>query len=74
MSRKAAKQRCTWSEVKKLLRERKVDLMSAGLDEAPMAYKDINEVMAQQAELVDLVARFDPRIVKMAPGNERAED
>ena len=27
--------------------------MSAGLDEVPMAYKDIDEVMAAQSDLVD---------------------
>jgi tRNA-splicing ligase RtcB len=35
-------------------------------------YKDIHEVMAQQADLVDVVARFDPRIVRMADGDERS--
>jgi tRNA-splicing ligase RtcB len=39
-----------------------------------MAYKDIDEVMAAQAGLVEVVARFEPRLVKMAPGDERPED
>ena len=34
--------------------------------EAPMAYKDINKVMAAQADLVDVLAVLRPRIVKMA--------
>jgi tRNA-splicing ligase RtcB (3'-phosphate/5'-hydroxy nucleic acid ligase) len=51
-----------------------VVLMSAGLDEIPMAYKDIQTVMAAQTALVDVVARFDPRLVKMAPEGERPED
>lgn len=37
-------------------------------------YKDIAAVMAAQADLVSVVARFDPKIVKMAPEGERAED
>lgn len=74
MSRTAAKQSFTWSQLKKLLAERQVELLSAGLDEAPMAYKNIHEVMAAQADLVEILARFQPRLVKMAPGNERAED
>ncbi len=45
-----------------------------GLDEVPMVYKDIHQVMAAQTDLVDIVARFDPKIVKMAPAGERAED
>ena len=39
-----------------------------------MAYKDIETVMAAQADLVEPVARFDPRLVKMAPAGERPED
>ena len=58
----------------KYLDERGVTLLSAGLDEVPMAYKDIDEVMAAQADLVDPVARFQPKIVKMAPAGERPED
>jgi tRNA-splicing ligase RtcB len=30
--------------------------------------------MAAQADLVEVLGRFDPRIVKMAPSGERAED
>jgi hypothetical protein len=30
--------------------------------------------MAAQKSLVDTVARFDPRLVKMAPGSETPED
>ena len=74
MSRKQAVKSFTWSQTKKLLAERGVTVLSAGLDEVPMAYKDIDEVMAAQAELVEVIARFDPKIVKMAPAGERAED
>ncbi len=74
MSRTAAKNSFRWSHVKKLLEERGVTLLSAGLDEAPMAYKDIHAVVAQQNDLVEIVARFDPAIVRMAPDGERAED
>lgn len=65
-SRRQAKESFTWSQTKKLLAERDVTLLSAGLDEAPMAYKDIDEVMAAQQDLVEIVARFDPRLVRMA--------
>ena len=64
----------TWSDARRLLRERGVTLLSAGLDEVPMVYKDIERVMAQQRDLVDVLARFEPRIVKMAPEGEKAED
>jgi len=74
MSRKQAKKRYRWSDVTELLRSRKIRLLSAGLDEVPMAYKDIDEVMAAQADLVRPIARFQPRLVKMAPGGEPPED
>ena len=74
MSRTQAKKSFRWKEVKQFLRTRKVELISAGLDEVPMAYKDIEKVMASQRDLVDIVARFDPRIVKMAPAGEPPED
>jgi tRNA-splicing ligase RtcB len=70
MSRKAAAARFTWHDVRHRLEQRGVTLLAAGLDEAPMAYKDIEEVMAAQADLVEPVARFDPRLVKMAPGGK----
>ncbi len=74
MSRTAAKKQFNWHYAKKMLDKKGVKLISAGLDEVPMAYKDIETVMAAQDELVEIVARFDPRIVKMAPGSERPED
>lgn len=74
MSRKQARSTFTWSQAGKVLRERDVTLLSAGLDEVPMVYKDIHEVMDSQRDLVDVIARFDPRLVRMAPAGERAED
>jgi len=74
MSRTQATKTFTWSQTKKLLAERDVTVLSAGLDEVPMAYKDIEEVMVAQSDLVEALARFDPKIVKMAPAGERAED
>ena len=74
MSRKKAKETFTWHEAKKFLKDHGVQLISAGLDEVPMAYKDIEEVMAAQSDLVQPIARFDPKIVKMASAGERPED
>lgn len=74
MSRKAAKRSLTWSAVKKDLAHRGVTLLSADLDEAPSVYKNIHQVMAAQSDLVETIARFDPKIVKMAPPGERPED
>ena len=74
MSRSRAKATFSWDDAKRFLQERGVTLLSAGLDEVPMAYKDIETVMAAQRDLVQPLARFDPRLVKMARGGERPED
>ena len=74
MSRKRAIKTLNWQDANRILRERGVSLMSAGLDEVPFVYKNINEVMAAQTDLVEVVARFEPRLVKMAPAGERPED
>ncbi|MBM3457387.1 MAG: RtcB family protein [Armatimonadetes bacterium] len=74
MSRTAAKAKYEWSEITPLLRERSVQLLAAGIDENPFVYKDIHQVMAAQADLVEIIARFDPRIVRMADAGEPPED
>ncbi len=74
MSRTKAAQTFNWKEVNQFLRARGVTLISAGLDEVPMVYKDIHTVMAAQSDLVEVLGQFDPRLVKMAPHGERAED
>jgi tRNA-splicing ligase RtcB len=52
------------------LKNADVELLSAGLDESPGAYKDIVEVMVAQEDLVVSAAKFTPRMVKMAPGKD----
>ena len=74
MSRKQALKSFRWQEAKALLKDRGVTLMSAGLDEMPMVYKDIHDVMKAQEDLVEVIGRFDPKLVKMAPAGERPED
>jgi tRNA-splicing ligase RtcB len=74
MSRTAARNQFRWAHFKQQFADAGVKLLSAGIDEAPGAYKDIHAVMAQQADLVDVLARFDPKIVKMADSGEKPED
>jgi tRNA-splicing ligase RtcB len=74
MSRTKAAQTFDWQAVNPVLKERQVHLISAGLDEVPGVYKDIHQVMAAQVDLVDVLAEFMPRLVKMAPSGERPED
>ncbi len=74
MSRKKAAHALKWKDAKQLLNQRGVTLLSAGIDEVPSVYKDIDTVMVAQSDLVEPVARFFPRLVKMAPSGERPED
>ncbi|MES2738573.1 MAG: RtcB family protein [Verrucomicrobiota bacterium] len=74
MSRAEAKQSFTWGGVKKQLAAAGVELLSAGIDEVPGVYKDIHSVMAAQQDLVEVLGQFQPRIVKMCPAGDKAED
>lgn len=73
MSRSAARKRFDWDEVDKILHRDGVELLSADLDESPGAYKDIRVVMDAQQDLVDIVAEFQPMMVKMAPGKRERQ-
>jgi len=65
MSRTAALKSITQNALKEILQKHGVKLLGGGLDEAPFAYKDIEEVMKSQKQLVDVVGKFIPKIVKM---------
>jgi tRNA-splicing ligase RtcB len=67
MSRSEAKKKFQWEYVKKFLEKNQVVLISGGIDECPQSYKDIEEVMRNQSDLVSIKAKFLPRLVKMAP-------
>jgi tRNA-splicing ligase RtcB len=69
MSRTRALANITREALKKELREHGVKLIGGGLDEAPFAYKDINEVMQNQTALVEVLGKFFPVIVQM-DGND----
>jgi len=74
MSRKQARDMYNWKAVKNDLAKKGVTVLSAGADEVPYAYKRIEEVMSQQVDLVEVLARFDPKIVKMCDDGSAAED
>jgi tRNA-splicing ligase RtcB len=52
--------------LEKYLQDKGVVLTGGDTDEAPMAYKDIDQVMKSQEKLVEIIARFSPKIVRMA--------
>ncbi|WP_375605000.1 RtcB family protein [Flavobacterium davisii] len=64
-SRAKCKAKFTQSDIKKVLKDKEVDLIGGSIDEAPMAYKDIHKVMALQEELVEVLGTFTPKFVRM---------
>jgi tRNA-splicing ligase RtcB len=73
MSRTKAKQTILQGQVNKFLKQAGVELIGSGLDEAPMAYKDIHQVMEYQKDLVEVLGSFMPKIVRMC-GDERFKE
>ncbi|MDA1016665.1 MAG: RtcB family protein [Planctomycetota bacterium] len=74
MSRTKAKATYNYQQIRKQLEKKGVHVLSAGADEVPYVYKNIEQVMAEQQDLVRIVARFDPKIVKMCGDGSRPED
>jgi tRNA-splicing ligase RtcB len=66
LSRRAALASISKTARDAYLRERGITLLGGGLDEAPQAYKDIEAIIAAQDDLVEVIGRFTPRIVRMA--------
>ncbi len=73
MSRTKAEQAFTHDGLRAILKDHGVTLIGGGLDEAPGAYKDIHTVMAAQRELVEVVAQFTPKMVRMADDGSRED-
>ncbi len=74
MSRTKAKETIDPTTVKKHLEKHGIDLIGGGLDEAPMAYKDIATVMNSQRDLVEIIGSFTPKVVRMCGDGSAAED
>lgn len=66
MSRRAALDSVTKTARNNFLRERGVTLLGGALDESPQVYKDIEAVIAAQDDLVEVIGRFSPCVVRMA--------
>jgi tRNA-splicing ligase RtcB (3'-phosphate/5'-hydroxy nucleic acid ligase) len=71
MSRTAALNSVTKSAMNKVLADNGIELIGGDLDEAPMVYKDIHSVISAQTELVKVLAKFTPKIVRMADANRK---
>ncbi len=71
MSRTKALSSVTKSAMNKILNDHGIELIGGDLDEAPMVYKDINDVISAQTDLVKVLAKFTPKIVRMADANRK---
>jgi len=68
--RKEAKRRFTRAEMDKWLNERGVTLVGADLDESPMAYRRLPDVLAQHSKSVNVLHTLRPFAVAMAGEGE----
>lgn len=66
MSRKAALNSISRSAREAYLKQRGVTLLGGGMDESPQAYKPIETIIAAQHDLIEVIGKFAPRIVRMA--------
>ncbi|OJU75142.1 MAG: RNA-splicing ligase RtcB [Bacteroidetes bacterium 47-18] len=73
MSRTQAIKNISKANMQNALEAAGVTLLGAGRDEAPMAYKDIHVVMSAQTDLVDIIAQFSPKMVRMADDGSRED-
>ena len=74
MSRKAALSNITKSERDRYLKEHGVSLIGGGIDESPQAYKQIDAIIGAQADLIEIVGKFTPMMVRMDGTGSKAED
>ncbi|NIK72848.1 tRNA-splicing ligase RtcB [Thermonema lapsum] len=71
MSRKAAFQQLSPGQLRQVLQEHGVELIGGDLDEAPMVYKNLTDLMKVQKNIVKPLAAFYPKIVRMAEPDRR---
>ena len=70
LGRKAAERAIAKKDVQAYLEARGVTLIGGGIDEAPQAYKRVEQVIAAQTELVEVLGQFQPKVVRMDSGSE----
>lgn len=65
MSRGMAKNSITVSSFKKMIEKAGITLIGGSPEESPLVYKNIEEVMNAQEQLVEIEGKFFPKIVRM---------
>ena len=68
--RMAAKRKFTREQMHAWLRERQVTLIGGDLDESPMAYRRLADVLTYHANSIDIVHQLQPFVVVMAGSDE----
>ena len=66
LNRGQAKSQLNMEQVQRELAASGVRLLQGSIDESPAVYKDIEQVMNSQTDLVDSIATFEPKVVRMA--------
>lgn len=72
--RKEAKRRFARAQMDEWIKNRGVTLIGADLDESPMAYRRLPEVLAHHKETIKVLHTLRPFVVVMAGEKETAED
>jgi len=70
MSRSAAFKSIPEERLRSYLAERGITLIGGSVDEAPMAYKNLNRVIEFQSDLIEIIGSFTPKIVRMDAGGK----
>lgn len=71
MSRSQAFKAFSFTDLQQVLEQYGVELIGGDIDEIPKAYKNIHTVMNLQQDLVEVIAKFQPFLVRMADPERR---
>lgn len=66
LSRKKAIKTISQKDLNILVENAGIELIGGHVDESPAVYKNIDKVMSYQKDLVEILAKFTPKIVRMA--------
>lgn len=72
LSRNKALKTITSSDLRAMTEKAGIELIGGDVDEAPAVYKDIDKVLSFQKNLVEILAKFTPVIVRMAERGRRS--
>jgi tRNA-splicing ligase RtcB len=74
MSRTQGNAKFTKKAVQNDLAKKGIHVLGFSADESPGVYKDIDEVMAFQTDLVESFGKFQPKIIMMDNSGDKGDD